>query len=405
MDIPQVLESDYLYSKPKSFSTKAIHHGQHPETVHGSVNVPIHLSTTYAQNAPGQPKSQFDYTRCGNPTRAALEECLAELENNKFCITFSSGCAAMSTIVNLIKTGEQIICCDDVYGGTQRYLRNFTIKNHGIDVAFVDMTNPELVKQAVTDKTRLFWIETPTNPTLKIIDISAITQIAKAAGAISVVDNTFATPYLQTPKDLGADITVNSGTKYLGGHSDVIFGTLTCSDKELYDRLYFSAKSAGGCPSVFDCYLVIRSLKTLEIRVREQTRNAYILAKYLETHPLCEKVIYPGLKSHPQHDLVRKQQRGSGAMISFYLKGGFEETSRFLKALKVFTLAESLGGVESLIEVPSVMTHGSVPVEQRTLLGITDNLVRISVGLENIEDIIQDIDQGLKIAINEKQQE
>ncbi|CAD8188522.1 unnamed protein product [Paramecium pentaurelia] len=394
--IPQVQESDYLYSTPKSFSTRAIHTGQHAEPIHGSVNVPIHLSTTYKQKAPGQPYSSFDYTRCGNPTRAALEECIADLENSKHCITFSSGCAAMSCIINICKHGEQIICCDDVYGGTQRYMRNFTVKNHGIEVLFVDITDPENVAKAVTEKTKLIWIETPTNPTLKIVDIAAVCKIAKENKILSVVDNTFATPYLQTPRDLGADITVNSGTKYMGGHSDVVFGSLTCNDKELYDRLFFSAKSQGGCPSVFDCYLIMRSLKTLELRVKQATKNAYIFAKYLESNPLVEKVIYPGLPSHPQHELVKRQQRGGGAMISFYVKGGFEETSKLLKALKIFTLAESLGGVESLIEVPSVMTHGSVPVDVRNQLGITDNLVRVSIGIENVEDLINDMEEALK---------
>lgn len=379
------------------FSTKAIHSGQTIEAIHGCVNTPIYLSSTYAQKEPGSLYSQYDYSRCGNPTRTAFDDCIAALEKANYGLSFSSGCAALTCMCLCLSAGDHIICCDDVYGGTQRYLREIGAKRCDLKVDFVDLTNFEEVERVRKPETKLLIIETPTNPTMKICDIQKLCEWAKKHHIISYVDNTFASPYLQTPILLGADISMNSCTKYIAGHCDVVMGTLTLNDKELRDRLYFVQKSFGGTPSPFESYLALRGLKTLKLRMEEHCKNAQILAEYLSTHPKIEKVCYPGLKSHPNHEVARRQMRGFGGMISIYLKGDLSAVKKFCKNLKIFVCAESLGGVESLIQVPAIMTHASVPIDVRKNLGIEDNLIRISAGIESVEDLLKDLEQGLAL--------
>lgn len=395
-ELIQQYESVALVKKHKGFSTTAIHCGQEPDPVTGSVNVPINLSTTYAQRFPGEPIGPYDYSRCGNPTREAFEKAMAGVEYAKYGLAFSSGCAAMTCILLLLKHGDHVICCDDVYGGTQRFMRKIAEDKGMLKFTFVDMTNPDNIVKQIQPNTKLIWIETPTNPTLKVCDIEAICKLAKEKEIITVVDNTFCTPYLQSPLQLGADICVNSATKYIGGHSDVLMGTVTLNDTKLCEQLKFLAKSFGGVPGPFDCYMALRGLKTLKVRMEQHCKNAMVIAKFLEKHAKVEKVVYPGLESHPQHEIAKKQMRGFGGMITFYLKGGLEESRKFLSNLKVMTLAESLGGVESLIECPAVMTHGSVPAEVRKELGILDNMIRVSVGIEDIEDLVEDVEQALE---------
>ncbi|EAR94324.1 cystathionine beta-lyase/cystathionine gamma-synthase (macronuclear) [Tetrahymena thermophila SB210] len=398
-------ESAYLYKKNKGFATKAIHAGQDPDQVHGSVNVPIHLSTTFAQKAPTDFYSQYEYARGGTPTRHAFEECIAACENGEYAIAFSSGCAAMTCVLHSLPKESHIIVSDDVYGGTNRYMRRFAVEKFNFNVEFVDLTDTEAFKNAFKENTALVWIETPTNPLIKLVDIEALVNITreKKKDTWVLVDNTFASPYLQNPMDLGVDITLHSVSKYIGGHSDVIMGALVFNGKEMKDKLFYSSISFGGCPSTFDCYLAVRGLKTLESRMKIHCRNAYSVAKWLEQHPLIEKVIFPGLESHPQHELAKKQQRGFGGMISFLLKGGKAEAFKFLSSCKLATLAESLGGVETLIEHPASMTHASVPAEVRAKLGITDNFIRLSCGVEDVEDIMADIDQALEKACKKEQ--
>lgn len=377
-----------------------MHVGQEPNKEHGSVNVPLHLSTTYAQKAPTEFFSEFEYARGGTPTRAAYEAAIAAVEYGKYAIAFASGCAAMTCVLHTLNPGDHVLICDDVYGGTNRYMRRFAQEKHNIEVEFTNMENPELVASKVKANTKLVWMETPTNPLLTINPVKRIIEAVRAKEQngqkiVCLVDNTFATPYLQSPLQLGADISLNSVSKYIGGHSDIIGGTLSVVDKELHQKLFFASISFGGCPSTFDCWLAMRSLKTLESRMRLHCRYAYIVANFLEKHPLIEKVLYPGLESHKNFKNAKENMRGSGGMISFYLKGGRDEAKKFFQALKVITLAESLGGVESLIECPAMMTHASVPAEQRKELGITDNLIRLSVGIEDPEDLCEDLHNAL----------
>jgi len=390
-------EHAHLVKEHRGFGTNAIHAGQEPDPITGGVSVPINLSSTYAQKFPGEPFGRFDYARCGHPTREAFEKAIAAVEHGKHGMAFSSGCAATTTIIQTVAgAGDHVICCDDVYGGTQRYMRQISQQRNGVEFTFVDMTDAANVEKAIKSNTTLIWIETPTNPTLKVCDIEKICALAKAKGIISVVDNTFPSPYLQSPLLLGADISVNSVTKYIGGHSDVVMGVLVLNDDALRDKLFFTSKTLGGVPGPFDCYLALRGLKTLKVRMEAHCKSAQIIAEYLESHPKVEKIIYPGLKSHPQHEVAKKQMRGFGGMITFFLKGGLEESRRFLAAMKTMTLAESLGGVESLIECPAVMTHFSVPPEIRKELGISDNLIRVSVGLEDVEDLVYDLQQAFE---------
>lgn len=375
------------------FETKAIHEGQKPETSTGAVMAPIFLSTTFAQESPGEHKG-YDYSRAGNPTRAAYEACLASLEGGKFGFAFSSGCSATTTAMCLLKAGDHVICSDDVYGGTFRLFTKVLV-DWGLEFSFVDLTDLNTLKSSIKKNTKLMWLETPTNPLMKLLDIKKITTFAKSKKIISVVDNTFMSPYFQRPLELGADIVCHSTTKYIGGHSDILGGALITSDEKIAEKISFLVKSVGAVSSPFDSYMSMRSLKTLAVRMRQHEANAKEAAKFLEKHSKVEKVLYPGLKSHPQHSLAQVQMNGFGGMLSFYLKGGIKEAKKFLENLKVFTLAESLGGVESLANHPAIMTHASVPLEVRKKLGITDNLIRLSIGIEHIDDLIDDLKNAL----------
>lgn len=381
------------------FSTRAIHIGEEPDFREGSsgdVVIPIHLSTTFARKDVEVPTGGYEYSRTGNPTRFAFEKKIASLENGKFGLAFSSGMAAESTVAfSLLKSGDHIIAFDDLYGGTKR-LFNKVLNNFNIEVSYVDLTNPSNLEAAIKPNTRMVWIETPTNPLMKLCDISEISRIAKKYSLIVVVDNTFMTPYFQKPLDLGADVVVHSCTKYISGHSDVVAGAVVVNDEEIRKKIRFNQNAIGAVPSPFDCYLLIRGLKTLHVRMERHEYNAKMIASFLSSHPKVEKVLYPGLESHPQHDLAKKQMSGFGGMISFYLKADANGVKRFLSSLNVFLLAESLGGVESLINNPSKMTHASIPEEERKKIGITNNLIRISVGIEDVEDLIADLDNALK---------
>ncbi|XP_063705553.1 cystathionine gamma-lyase-like isoform X2 [Culicoides brevitarsis] len=386
---------DGFQQAPKGFATKAIHVGQEPEQWKSMAVVPpISLSTTFKQYAPAQ-HTGFEYARSGNPTRKCLETCLASLDNGKYGLTFASGLGATTCIITMLKTGDHIIAGDDLYGGTNRLFRNLALPM-GIEVDFIDYTNLELVEKSVKSNTKLMWLESPTNPLMKVCDIKKLSDLAHKlkSDIVVVVDNTFLTPYLQRPLELGADIVSYSLTKYMNGHSDVIMGAAIMNNEELYERLKFLQNSTGIVPSPFDCYQVNRSLKTLDIRMEKHKKNSIIVAKFLESHAMVEKVLHPGLKSHPQHETALKQTGGHSGVFSFYLKGGYEDSCLFLKTLEVFTLAESLGGFESLAELPSVMTHASIPAEIRAELGITDNLIRLSVGLEDPEDLIFDLEKA-----------
>jgi cystathionine gamma-lyase len=390
-------EHAHLVKKHRGFGTKAIHSGQEPDPISGGVTTAINLSTTYAQKFPGEPFGHFDYARCGHPTREAFEKAMAAVEHGKHGMAFSSGCAATTAIIQTFcSAGDHVVACDDVYGGTQRYMRQISQQRNNVEYTFVDMTDIENIRKAIQPNTKLIWVETPTNPTLKVCDIEEICKLAKSKNIITAVDNTFPSPYLQSPLLLGADISVNSVTKYIGGHSDVVMGVLALNDTEMRDKIFFTSKTIGGTPGPFDCYLALRGLKTLKVRMDAHCRSAQTIAEYLETHPKVEKVIYPGLQSHAQHEVAKKQMRGFGGMITFFLKGGIEESRQFLAAMKTMTLAESLGGVESLIECPAVMTHFSVPPEIRKQLGISDNLIRVSVGLEDVEDLVYDLKQAFE---------
>lgn len=378
------------------FATKAIHTGQKPEQWNSRAVVPpISLSTTYKQFGPGQ-HAGFEYSRSGNPTRNVLEECLAALDNGKYGLTFASGLGTQTAIISTLKTGDGIITGDDIYGGTNRLFRNLAV-NMGIEVTFVDMTDLKNLEVAIKPNTRLVWLETPTNPIMKVIDIKAVSEIVHSkTSAFLVVDNTFLSAYFQRPLDLGADIVMYSLTKYMNGHSDVVMGSIATNSTELYDKLKYYQNATGIVPSPFDCYLVNRSLKTLSLRMERHFKNSLAVAQFLEAHPKVERVLHPALPSHPQHKLALAQTFGHSGIMSFYIANGdLEKSTKFLQALKVFTLAESLGGYESLAELPSVMTHASVPAEQREVLGINDKLIRISVGLEDVQDLISDLNGAL----------
>ncbi|KUH34562.1 cystathionine gamma-synthase [Thermococcus celericrescens] len=379
------------------FSTRAIHVGEEPErTQHGDVVSPIHLSTTFAKKSVKEVEEGYVYSRSGNPTRDSLERKLAALENAKYGLAFSSGLAAESTILlALLKKGDHVIAFDDLYGGTKR-LFNQVMERFGIEFTYVDAREPENVRKAIKDNTRMVWLETPTNPLLKLADVKAIAEIAHERDIMVVVDNTFASPYFQNPLDLGADITLHSVTKYLGGHSDVVGGAVMVNDDELYEKLKFHQNAVGAVLSPFDSWLVMRGIKTLAVRMERHEKNAMRIAKYLEEHPLVERVYYPGLPSHPQHGLAKRQMRGFGGMLSFELKGNLEEAVRFVESLEIFALAESLGGVESLIELPAIMTHASIPKEEREKVGIRDSLIRVSVGIEDVEDLIEDLERAFQ---------
>jgi cystathionine gamma-lyase len=373
--------------------TRAIHAGQEPEPITGAVMVPVFQTSTYAQKSPGV-HTGFEYARTHNPTRQALEDCIASLEHAAHGVAFASGLATTNTILQTLKAGDHVICSDDVYGGTFR-LFDKVLRRFGLNFTFIDLTDLAAVERAFQASTKLLWIETPTNPMLKILDIQSLSALAHAKGAKVVVDSTFMSPVFQNPLRLGADIVMHSSTKYLNGHSDVIGGIALTNDPEIAKDLRFLQNASGAVPGPWDCFLILRGLKTLHVRMAAHQENAVAIAKHLEKHPKVEAVIYPGLTSHPQHELAKKQMAGFGGMMSVRIRGGASEANQFLKKLKLFTLAESLGGVESLVEIPSIMTHASIPPETRKALGITDNLIRFSVGIEDPNDLIEDIENGL----------
>lgn len=372
-----------------AFSTRAIHAGQHPDPTTGAIMTPVYLTSTYVQQSPGVHKG-WEYSRTHNPTRKAYENCMADLEGGKFGFAMASGCAATATVLHLLKQGDHVIAGDDMYGGTFRLLER-VFKPSGLEVSFVDLTKPENFEKAIKPNTKLVWLETPTNPTLKLVDIRRISQMAQAKGIISSVDNTFMSPYFQNPLELGADLVVHSATKYIGGHSDMVGGMIVTSRADLAEKLAFLSNTLGAIASPFDSFMALRSLKTLPLRMKAHASNAQAVAEFLESHSKVDKVIYPGLKSHPQHGLAREQMKGMGGMITFYIKGGLNSARSFLENVNVFSLAESLGGVESLVEHPAIMTHASVPAENRKALGIDDALIRLSVGVEDIKDLLDDL--------------
>jgi cystathionine beta-lyase/cystathionine gamma-synthase len=376
-------------------ATIAIHKGQEAELIHGSINVPIHYSSTFKQRSPGELFSKFDYTRAGNPTVDALNQCYAGIEGGAFGLSFASGCAAATAVFLTLTAGDHILSIDDVYGGTNRML-NRIFKKFDLETTMIDLTLDNL-EANVRPNTRILWIETPTNPTLKVTDIELVCGWARARGIVSVVDNTFASPFLQNPLRLGADVVLHSCTKYLGGHADIIAGMVVTNRKDLYDKIFFNLLSLGGCLSPMDAFLLLRSVKSLKARMLEHCKNGAAVVQYLSTHPKVTKIYYPGLESHLSYKIAQKQMRHPGAMLSFELRGDMDTARKFLKALKVFTLAESLGGVESLVESPALMTHMSVPAEQRALLGISDTLIRMSIGVEDVEDLLDDIEQALAV--------
>ncbi len=378
------------------FETRAIHAGQGPDPTTGAVMTPLYLSSTFAQSEPGKHQG-FDYSRSGNPTRLAFETCVANLEGARYGYAMASGCVGATTIMHLLSSGDHVVACDDMYGGTFR-LFDKVFARSGITFSYVDLTDANALESALQPSTKLLWLETPTNPLLKIMDISALAETAHAQGVRVAVDNTFMSPYFQRPLALGADMVLHSTTKYINGHSDLVGGVVITDDDELAEQLGFLANALGGVQSTFDSYLCLRSLKTLAVRMREHEANALQIASFLEAHRCVDRVIYPGLPSHPQHDLAARQMSGYGGMLAVYLKGDLETARRVLGSVELFTLAESLGGVESLIEHPAIMTHASVDEAQRRAIGIDDTLLRISVGIESVADLIDDLDRALAAA-------
>lgn len=378
------------------FGTKVIHAGIEPDPGTGAVMTPIYQTSTYAQAAPGQHKG-YEYARTQNPTRSALEKNLAALEDGRFGICFSSGMAAMDAVMKLLHPGDEIISTNDLYGGSYRLMVRIYQK-FGIKAHFVQMSNLEEVRARINDKTRLLWIETPTNPMLNIVDIEQICALANKHGILTCVDNTFASPYLQTPLSLGAGLALHSATKYLGGHSDVVHGAIVTRDEQLAEQLHFIQNAAGAVPGPQDCFLVLRGIKTLHLRVERACQNAERIAHFLKEHPRVSKVYYPGFPTHPGHEVARKQMRHFGAMVSFGLADdNYAAAEKVLSNTRLFTLAESLGGVESLIGHPASMTHASIPREERMKVGLTDSLIRLSMGVEDVEDLIEDLEQALRL--------
>jgi cystathionine gamma-lyase len=377
------------------FATKAIHAGQEPDPTTGAVMTPIYQTSTYAQKSPGTHKG-FEYSRGTNPTRKALEACLAALENAKYGLAFSSGMGATDAVMKLLQPGDEVITGNDLYGGSYRIFTKIYMK-YGIKFHFLDLSKPENIQPYINENTKLVWIETPTNPTMQIVDIEGISKITKANNILLSVDNTFASPYLQNPMDLGADIVMHSVTKYIGGHSDVVMGALLVNDEELYKNLWFIYNACGATPGPQDAFLVLRGIKTLHLRMKAHCENGAKVAAYLKNHPKIDKIYWPGFSDHPNHDIAKKQMRDFGGMVSITIKDAdLEETFRIASQFKVFALAESLGGVESLINHPTSMTHGSIPKEEREKVGVTDNLLRLSVGVEDIDDLLADLEQALK---------
>ncbi len=382
--------------KKQAFATRAIHAGQSPDPTTGAVMPPIYAVSTYAQQSPGVHKG-YEYSRTQNPTRMAWERCIADLESGTHGYAFASGMAATSTLMDLLDSGSHVLAMDDLYGGTFRLFERVRRRSAAIDFTFADMTDPKATLAAIRPGTRMIWIESPTNPMLRLVDIAAIAGIARKRGILTVVDNTFATPWIQRPLELGADIVVHSATKYLNGHSDMVGGVAVVSDAALAERIGFLQNAVGAVGGPFDSFLALRGLKTLPLRMRQASESALAIAGWLERHKRVERVLYPGLPSHPQHALAQSQMKnGHSGIVTFFLKGGgLPEARRFLEHLELFTLAESLGGVESLVDHPAIMTHASVPPEARAKLGITDSLVRLSVGIEDTGDLIADLEAAL----------
>lgn len=382
--------------KEYRFATKAIHSGQDPDPSTGAVIGPIYATSTYAQETPGQFKG-FDYSRTANPTRQSLEECMADLEGGSKAFAFASGMAATATVLELLDSGDHIISMDDLYGGTYRLFENVRKRSSNLDFSFVDLSNIENLKENLKPKTKMIWVESPSNPLLKVVDLKRVSAFARENNLLCVCDNTFCSPFVQRPLDLGFDIVVHSATKYLNGHSDVVGGVAICSHDniELGERLGFLSNSVGSIMGPFDSFLVLRSLKTLSLRMKQHCQSASDIARFLDAHGSIDKVYYPGLPGHVNHEVAASQMNGFGGMISVVVKGGLESATRFLENTRLFTLAESLGGVESLIEHPAIMTHASVPKEIRERLGIVDGLVRLSVGIEAIEDLMGDLEHAL----------
>ncbi|WP_122089990.1 cystathionine gamma-synthase [Halalkalicoccus subterraneus] len=378
--------------------TRAIHAGQDPDEETGALMTPIHANSTYVQDAPGEHRG-YEYSRTGNPTRTDLEENLASLEGGEFGRAFSSGMGAINTVMNLLESGDHVVTGEDVYGGTHRIFTR-VYEEYDIEFTFVDMTDLSEIESAFRDTTELLWLETPTNPLMSIVDIEGASEIAREHDALCAIDNTFATPYLQRPLELGADIVCHSLTKYLGGHSDVVAGALVTNDAELDERLGFYQNSVGATPGPFDCFLVLRGTKTLPVRMDRHCENARKIANWLADHSDVERVFYPGLDSHPGHEIAVEQMDDFGGMLSFELDGSLEQASALVSETEIFTLAESLGGVESLIEQPAPMTHAAIPREERIAAGLTDGLIRVSVGIESVEDQIADLEQAIDTATN-----
>ena len=383
--------------KKAGFSTRAIHAGQSPDPSTGAVMTPIYATSTYVQSSPGVHQG-YEYSRSQNPTRMAYERCVADLENGEAGFAFASGLAASATILEILDCGSHIVAMNDLYGGSNRLFNKVRNRTANLEFSLVDLTDPNNFEKAIQSNTKMVWIESPTNPLLRLVDLAAIAKIAKAHGIIAVCDNTFATPYLQTPLDYGFDIVMHSATKYLNGHSDMVGGIAVVGDNPaLIEQMGFLQNSVGAIAGPFDSFLAMRGLKTLGLRMRQHCESAHKIAEYLEAHDKIDKVFYPGLASHPQHKLAKKQMNGFGGMVSATLKGGLSESTKFLENCHLFALAESLGGVESLIEHPAIMTHASVPADQRAELGIDDSLVRLSVGIEDTEDLIAELEQALSL--------
>lgn len=379
----------------QGFSTRAIHAGQRPDPTTGAVMTPIYATSTYVQESPGVHKG-FEYSRSQNPTRMALEACVADLESGAHGLAFASGMAAMGTILELLSTGDHVVAMDDLYGGSYRLFENVRKRSAGLEFSFADLSDPAAFEAAIRPNTKMVWVESPTNPLLKLVDLQAVSAIARKHGILMVCDNTFATPHCQRPLEHGADIVVHSITKYINGHSDVVGGIVVIGENDdLKDRLYYLQNAVGGILGPFDSFMALRGVKTLALRMRQHCQAAQQIAAHLEAHPRIERVIYPGLESHPQHELAKRQMDGFGGMVTAFIKGDIDDARRFLERCEIFALAESLGGVESLIEHPAIMTHASVPPEIRAGLGISDTLIRLSVGVEDVEDLIDELDRAL----------
>ena len=378
----------------KKFATRAIHAGQAPDPTTGAIMPPIYATSTYVQESPGVHKG-YEYSRTQNPTRMAYERCLADLESGEHGFAFASGMAATATILELLDSGSHVVAMDDLYGGTRRLFSGVRERSAGLEFSYVDLSDLEAAEAALRDDTAMVWIESPTNPLLKLVDIGALVALAKNSGALVVVDNTFATPCLQRPLELGSDIVLHSATKFVNGHSDMVGGVVVVSDEALAERLAYLQNSIGAVAGPFDSFLALRGVKTLDVRMERSCQNAMQIACWLESHARVERVIYPGLESHPQYELAKRQMPGFGAIVTFFIQGDLDHARRFLERCEVFALAESLGGVESLVDHPAIMTHASVPEGERAKLGISDTLIRLSVGIEDIDDLVADLDQAL----------